>query len=1232
MKKFSHYQQKFVTLHLNILTLMKKPILILIIAIIAASSCRAQDYWNDLSTYAVGKLSPHALVIPYSDESDISTLNYLRSDYCLLLNGRWHFRLFDNPSLVPNNFADRQFNLTQWGTIDVPGNWELQGHGIPVYVNVKNEFTPNTPPLVPTDRNPTGCYITDINIPSQWAGRRTIIKFGAVKSAFFLYVNGHQVGYSEDSKTPAEFDITRYVEPGTKARLALKVMRLSDGSYLEAQDFWRISGIERDVLLYSVPHTHIKDYQAIAKLDTADYLTGQLEVNLYFSGELRRGQKAEIELRDPSGRTVLTKRKATDHGDWFAYFLQKECPVGEVLPWSAESPNLYTLAIRLFDANDSILEVIGTQVGFRNIDIHQGQLRINGKPILIKGVNRHEHSLQGGHYVTRREMEQDILLMKRMNINAVRTCHYPDDEYWYELCDRYGIYLYDEANNESHPQGYDEHSLAKNKDWAEVFQYRVNNMYMRDRNHPSVIVWSLGNECGNGICTEQAYNFLKRKDTTRPVSYERAELDHNTDIVGIMYPSVDYIASYARKQQKRPYIMVEYCHAMGNSLGGLADYWDTIRKYPLLQGGFIWDWVDQSFNAHDSIGRHFWAVGGDLGEIPGIKDDGPFCANGIVGSNRMPHEGFEEVQHIYQSLHIAQQADNPLHFILHNENLFLNADQYDAICIINNEVSLPLSISLAPGDSLLLNMDSISNYLYPGGRNYIRFSFQRHNSFESASDEFEIEGSLQPQTIEDYAGPIEHDLIKTYRTKTHTIVQGADFTLKVNNRNGFIDSYKYRGHEQLRTPLHLNLWRPPTLNDQVDRNGAKAWDGLDRLTYKVTHISHNMSHTRAEIKASVNILAPDGQVVKARQIIEVLHNGMLQISYRVSPNGSFRTLPKVGIQMGIDSSYTSCQWEGNLYPTYPDRQSARRFGLHTKDLRKLYADYADFVVPEEYGSRQAYALQLASATDSSHLTVVSEGQFSFAIRPYTDTLLTQALRTNELTPSDYYTLSLDHAQAGLGTATCGPGVRDPYILSGDSTYRFRFIISPIADSYSNLSRYFSSHPEIEQPAEAASKAKQLIRRLTCSTDATAPYDKDFPLILTDGRKAVAGDYSQGWGGFSGADSVSFLIELTQAANLSSIEVGICHAPNDWVTSPTSVSVRVSKDGTAYSHPLSLYAPTLTDPQNDCKRQRWTRQFAKREARKARYLILTIKADPKLPSWHPYAGQNAWLLLDEISIE
>ncbi len=580
-----------------------------LICLIAAIALHAQtkaelNAWNDVNVYEINRLYPRSNVIPVGEQ------------WSQCLNGDWKFKWSETPSKAPADFYKADYDVSSWGTIKVPANWELNGCGTPIYVNVDNEFRPNEPPFAPTVDNPVGCYVTEFDIPETWKDRLTFINFSAVKSAYYLWVNGHFVGFTEDAKTNAEFDLTPYVKVG-KNKLAVKVYRFSNGSYFECQDFWRLSGIERDVVVYSKPTLNIYDYEVRAGLDKT-YKNGTFAIKVKlqsntnkiqknsslvvgaYEGPETRGFPEHILFTITQPLNELTFTLAEDG----YYYAEAELSVdskeiGKVLPWSAESPNLYQLRMSLMDKKANPIEKLSSSFGFRTVEIKDGKLLVNGRYILIKGVNRHEHDPYTGHVISREMMEEDVILMKRMNINTVRTCHYPDDPYWYELCDRYGLYVWDEANCESHAQGYGEKSLAKDERFKEMVWSRNRNMLERDKNHPSVILWSMGNECGNGVNFEYTYDWMKQRDPSRPVTYERAIYDRNTDVIGLMYASPKYLQRFVDEGldsvYHRPFIMVEYCHAMGNSMGGLQDYWDVIEANEQLQGGCIWDWVDQSF-------------------------------------------------------------------------------------------------------------------------------------------------------------------------------------------------------------------------------------------------------------------------------------------------------------------------------------------------------------------------------------------------------------------------------------------------------------------------------------------------------------------------------------------------------------------------------------------------------------------------------------------------------------
>lgn len=1288
----------------------------------------AQEDWNDVRVYSVNKVAPHTNIIPYADEEAIASLRYMESPYYRSLNGRWKIRMAENPQACPKGFWASDCDISDWDDIMVPGNIELQQDsdgkpfGTPVYTNMHNEFESH-PPYAPTEFNPTGCYALDFQVPESWRSRRVFIKFGAVKSAMYLWVNSQKVGYSEDSKTPAEWEITKYVHPGQN-RLAAQVIRFSDGSYLECQDMWRMSGITRDVCIYSTPKVYISDYKVIANLDEKTG-NGRLDLNIDLSQPLTHPMLIEAELLDARGNSVFKKEKNLEFQEWFAIFPESECLVAQVHPWTAETPYLYTLILRLKNVGEASVETLGCKVGFRNVAIKEveyqaadtvmttRQLCVNGTPITIKGVNRHEHSPHDGQYVSRAEMEFDIMLMKHLNINAVRTSHYPNDEYWYELCDRYGLYVWDEANVEAHAQGYGDESLAKKEEWAEPILYRVSNMLHRDRNYPSVIAWSLGNETGNGVAMERAYRYLKSKENCRPVTYERAVTDWNTDIVEVMYPSLEYLSDYCKDWRKvyrefertetppapinknemqqdnprRPYIMAEYCHAMGNSLGDLKNYWDTISKYPQLQGGFIWDWVDQSFlmNAgeiqftHDYEKDSAWyAVGGDLGALPGVEDDDAFCANGIVASDRRPHAHASEVQQVYQYLNITQHR-TPAgleYYVLHNDFNF--RDAYEYICDYKIYSSLrddiysdTLHPHLQAGKSCRLEVKVPEIEALPGERFFIRFNYTgdsyevddpydagtswtfhetNHNEFEITGIDAPTDSVSAPSTMPKSCH-VKHDKLTNLVTiKPYP----ANFALTIDASNGYITQYQLHGQELLQRPLRWNFWRPPTLNDLADPYGARAWEGLDGLT--ASPISCQAEYIgRPDLMAKADMLlelsTPEGRTMTLREIVDVDAEGRMQLSYMLQPRGNCRTLPKLGIQLGIDSSCQQVEWWGNYYETYPDRNEASWVGRNEAKPEEVFGEL--HVVPQESGSRSAWWTSFCLGDKKlSFCTADEESPLRFGLRPYDDSTLTSARRIRELRKSDCLIASIDTRQAGLGTATCGPGTRSRYRISGDSVQRFSIVVVPSVDNQEvNLWQYCGAYFDTPQGLSQEIPDQQLnlvdsIAVAACgdkSQPADHPsfqYSKNYPDVLHDGHLGIAGNYSEGWTGFSGRDSIDLTIRLARPADLAQVSVGFCHSAADWVLQPDSAEVQWSRNGIRYSpwQPLGIVRP-IADPQRESRHITLRRSYAPRaslfhraEARRARYVRIRIHCRPRLPEWHVAAGEPAWLMIDEINVK
>ncbi len=1138
----------------------------LLIAFLLITGCAIaqRDFWDDLKVYEVGKVAPHSDIIPAD------------SQWVMDLNGMWSFLYYERAEYVHRGLEkgayimpdfDPMQDLRRWDSIVVPGNLELQGYGVPVYVNMKNEF-PSNPPHAPRAYNPTGVYAKDVTVPESWEGRSVYFRIGAAASAVELYVNGEFAGYSEDSKTPAEWEIGSYLHQG-RNRICIILHRWSNGSYLECQDMWRMSGITRDVTMYSLPESHITDYRIDALLDTVDYSSGKVNVTLYGQGH-SDGLLAEVSLPALGiGKTLPFIELDT------AFLLTlTELRTAGVKPWSAESPDLYAITIKLKDKSGRTIQSIEKQIGFRTVEIKDGLLCVNGKPVTIKGVNRHEHNAFTGHVVSREDMERDVQLMKENNINAVRTCHYPDDEYWYDLCDRYGLYVWDEANNESHAQGYGEHSLAKKAEWSEPIWYRVNNMVKRDRNHPSVIVWSLGNECGNGVCFEEAYRKLKTADPTRPVCYERAELDWNTDIVGIMYPSVDYLAWYGRTMDSirsgltihnsqftihnsiRPYIMVEYCHAMGNSLGGLSDYWDTIQKYKYLQGGFIWDWQDQGIDRTpalpmgkgivDFFYRHPQiSLGGDLGELPGIKDDGDFCANGICNSYGEPYPCMKEVKAVYGE----RKTEN--------------------------------------GERKTVNVR--------------RCTFPKKN----------VKVDLGNRTVE-----------------------GEDFSITFNSWNGGIMQYIWHGQEVLRD-IHLNLWRPPTQNDRADRNGAIAWDGLQRYEKRgvSTHFStvHDSSRFAVEeIVTEYYLTTGNGETMPVKEIVEVGSDGSIQISVRLQGEGAFRTFARVGLQAKLPRTFVKTVWWGYDAERYPDRRTAGQLGIwHSEgDQTKYHA------VPQEEGNREAYHLGLLDHNSGNILQVTIDGStiFNFSQHDYEDTVVAAYNRWWKMPEPDsiYSILNIDSRIAGLGTATCGPGVREKYRLSGDSTYTFRFTFRP-SEHRQPLTEFneedlFGINECVNNPLEYE-RQENWVKMVKISPQPNAPYNKDFPIILYDSKRGVAGDWERDWIGWTGTDTLQLEVVLKKR-KMGSCYISFAHAPDEWVLAPTKVQIWVDYQKEWVDMKMES---KIRDEQHGRQRVVFYKWFgsSKRDSKKQKIRIIHPST---LPDWHAYKGEKAWLMIDEMKVD
>jgi len=1076
-----------------------KKLSILIVGLLATMTLQAQteeelNAWNDVNIYEINRELPRTNVIPVGEQ------------WSQCLNGDWKFRWVDSPAKAPADFYKADYDVSSWGTIKVPANWELNGYGTPIYVNVDNEFRPNEPPFAPTVDNPVGCYVTEFDIPEIWKDRRTFINFGAVKSAYYLWVNGQFVGYAEDAKTNADFDLTPYVKVG-KNKLAVKVYRFSTGSYFECQDFWRLSGIERDVIVYSKPKSYIDDYEVFARLDET-YRNGKFAIRLNyanFTGKAFQKEKVVVTIYD--GEEEVARMEELMKNAEFGLFatLGVDKPIPNIKPWSAEHPNLYRLEIKVLDKKGREVERLENHIGFRNVEIKGGKLLVNGQYVLIKGVNRHEHDPYTGHVVSREAMERDIALMKQMNINTVRTCHYPDDPYWYELCDKYGLYVWDEANCESHAQGYGERSLAKDERFKKMVWSRNRNMLERDKNHPSVIMWSMGNECGNGVNFEYTYDWMKERDPYRPVTYERAIYDRNTDVIGLMYASPKYLQRFVDEGldtlRHRPFIMVEYCHAMGNSMGGLQDYWNVIEANEQLQGGCIWDWVDQSFivdsekfKVDSSVAaiapknsqlstlnsQLFYAVGGDFGHAYGVGDDDAFCANGVVSSDRTPHHHAAEVKKVYQPIKFEPFDLKACEFLVTNWNAFTNASAYrcDYTVFSAERVLLEdeIELELEPYGRAVISIPRLRIYGHPGEEFFVRFSVKLKEDqpfmpagTEVAYDEFKLDWPSEFKESLPEGGEVKFDVVmkgdqKLYRYYGNSNSSVSEFDISFDAETGEMVSYQYNGNpmlndkqELLAGNLRQNFWRAPTLNDEVDGWALPRWNkaGLQYLKPKCTswnteYIGVNAMYVVAttEFRDAQDMLQI---VVNSFYLID--GNGNVTVTNRVQPMETVASFPKIGMQFRIPMENWILTYFGKDTENYPDRNAAGKMGYYSVKAPNLFEQH---VVPQDNGNHSDTRwLTLRDNKNKVGLFVTMPNPFNFSIYNYDDDNLTEARRINQLNPADFITVNIDYKQAPIGTATCGPGVDEKYVIK-DQEYEYTMMFRPFVVGETDLielSRY-----------------------------------------------------------------------------------------------------------------------------------------------------------------------------------
>jgi beta-galactosidase len=1027
--------------------------------------------WKMPQLPGLNKLPPRATLIPYPSAGDALTLEREKSPWFISLSGQWEFKIKPKPDAV----TWTELNAGDWSSIAVPGNWTMQGFGHPHYTNVQMPF-PNVPPDVP-DENPTGIYHRTFTLPNEWRGRRIVLHFGGCEGVLYVYVNGQPVGLSKDARTPAEFDVTSLVHYGESNDLVVVVVQWSDASFIEDQDHWWQAGLQREVYLYATGTPHIQDMFARGDL-TDDLRNGVLRVTCKIgsAGESYDGYSVEAQLFGVNQRPIfkqpLTAMCGEPKGPWGQPMFPRtevrfEEPVRAPKLWSAETPNLYTLVVTLKRQDGSSQESTACHIGFRKIEIRDRSLLINGKRVMIKGVDRHDHDDTTGKALSREVMETDIKLMKQFNVNAVRTSHYPNDTYWLDLCDRYGIYLVDEANIESHAF-YSE--VCRDPRYTNAFVERVRAMVERDKNHPSVIFWSLGNESGYGPNHDAAAGWVRGFDPSRLLHYEGAinrGTDEGwagghraTDVVCPMYPQIKDIIQWSKESKDwRPMIMCEYSHAMGNSNGSLADYWAAFEKYPGLQGGYIWEWVDHGIKKTAPDGKTYWAYGGDFGDVP---NDANFVTDGIVWPDRTPHPALNEHKYLAQPMRVQAVDLRRGRVCIINKHDFINLDwlrgdwelTVDGVRVQAGKLP-PLKIE--PGESLDVTLDLKSADETGPGEHFLNFHFYQRKDTLWAKAGYEVgwaQIALPSRKKKGLTGSLRRNSgLEASEDDTTVTLRAGDVRAVFDKTTGTLAEFGAARNLIVRGPL-LNVWRAAADNDGIkimmEREDPKIVARMLAAGYgKPLHHwlaagLNQVQHALQSIRlvhgagASVEVVhrASGREQWSDFQHIHrysLLSSGELQVENTVRLGKGVTDIPRVGVNLVLVPELEQLEWFGRgPWENYWDRKASAMVGWYRSTVAEQYVPY---IMPQEHGHKTDVRwLSLADAQGHG-VAVVGQPTIEFSASHLTADDLYNARHTIDLRPRAEVILNLDHAQRGLGTASCGPDTLEQYRLL-DSEYNF----------------------------------------------------------------------------------------------------------------------------------------------------------------------------------------------------
>jgi beta-galactosidase len=1018
------------------------------------------EWNNNPEIFQVNRMEAHATLMPFDSVEEALEGNRQVSKHYMNLNGDWKFNFAETPEKRIRDFYKKDFDCSGWNSIKVPGHWQLQGYDYPQYTNVRYPWEntePLEPPFAPVIYNPVGSYVRTFAIPESWKDKPVYISFQGVESAFYVWVNGDLVGYSEDTFTPAEFDITPYLLDGEN-KLAVEVYRWCDASWLEDQDFWRMSGIFRDVYLYSTPEAHIYDFSVVTELDD-NYENAALKVNAKLLNYYEKDMEnliIEAELYDKEGNKALSQPISMEGvlGKAYPIKINGEALVKRPLKWSAEYPNLYTLVLILKDKNGTIIETESCKVGFRKFEIKDGLMKINGERILFNGVNRHEFSCDKGRAIGYEDMLKDIKLMKEFNINAVRTSHYPNNPLWYELCDEYGLYVIDETNLETHGSwryGAKEEEPGvvpgSKPQWTGAVIDRCNSMIQRDKNHPSIIIWSLGNEAWGGDNFIKMHDFIKEQDPTRVIHYEgifhARKWEAASDIESHMYSKIEVLESYAKNDPKKPFILCEYSHAMGNSCGNLFKYCDLFEKYPVLQGGFIWDWIDQAIRTKTKDGIEYLAYGGDFNEP---RHDGNFSGNGLIFADRTVSPKIYEVKKCYQSVKFEAVDLEKRKIRVHNKFLFTNLNEYELIWNITkngNVVSKgSLSIDVKPNS----NEEFVLDYEFPEknnieeeyiltisaiiSKNYVWAEKGHEIAFEQfilPAKSKEIESKYNKN--QELGFEVENDVVK---------VLGKEFAIKFNKVTGNMYSYIYKGVELIKEALVPNFWRACTDNDLGNKlqERCAVWRdaGKERelLAFSAKALSKEVN-----VEAEYVLKNAGNSICKVKY--SITGDGEVTIHEMLIPGDRLPEIPEVGMMLIMDKTFENLEWYGKgPHENYWDKALGAKIGIYSGKVQEQFVPY---LKPQECGNKTE--VRWARVTNNNGLGFLIKGNPLVELNalPYTASILEANDHPYKLPVSDKAVIRINYKQMGVGgDDSWGAKTHADFTLFANRIYEYSYTL------------------------------------------------------------------------------------------------------------------------------------------------------------------------------------------------